>query len=74
MELNKKEFEILTYIERFNGEKISQRRLAAGTGYSLGAVNKLLPTLLARNYIDIPESKNVFITKDGLAALEPYRV
>lgn len=74
MELSKKEFEILVYIERRNGEKISQRKLAAGTGFSLGAVNKLLPILLERGLIDIPESKNVYITKEGLAALEPYRV
>ena len=43
MELSKKEFEMLVYVERYNGEKLSQRRLAAGTGFSLGAVNKLLP-------------------------------
>ena len=42
MELSKKEFEMLVYIERYNGEKLSQRRLAAGTGFSLGVVNKLL--------------------------------
>ena len=74
MELSKKEFEMLVYIERYNGEKLSQRRLAAGTGFSLGAVNKLLPLLLERELIDIPETKNVYITKIGLAALEPYRV
>lgn len=74
MELSKKEFEMLVYIERYNGEKLSQRRLAAGTGFSLGAVNKLLPLLLERELIDIPETKNVYITKTGLAALEPYRV
>ena len=32
MELNKKEFEILAYIERLNGEKLSQRRIATGAG------------------------------------------
>ena len=74
MELNKKEFEILAYIERLNGEKLSQRRIAAGAGCSLGVVNKLLPSLMERGLIDVPESRNLYITKDGLAALEPYRV
>ena len=41
MAINKKEFEILSFIERNNGEKLSQRKIAAGSGLSLGAVNKL---------------------------------
>lgn len=74
MAINKKEFEILCFIERNSGEKLSQRKIAAGSGLSLGAVNKLLPHLIEQEWIDIPETKNVYITKEGLAELEPYRV
>ena len=74
MAINKKEFEILCFIERNNGEKLSQRKIAAGSGLSLGAVNKLLPHLIQQEWIDIPETKNVYITKEGLTELEPYRV
>lgn len=74
MSLNRKFFEILAFVERRNGEKLSQRKIAAGTGLSLGVVNKTLPQLLEEGFLDIPESKNVYITREGLAALEPYRV
>ncbi len=74
MAINKKEFEILCFIEKNNGEKLSQRKIAAGSGLSLGAVNKLLPHLVEQEWIDMPETKNVYITKEGLNELEPYRV
>ena len=74
MALSKKFFEILSFVERKNGEKLSQRKIAAGTGLSLGVINKSLPQLLEEGLLDLAESKNIYITKDGLAALEPYRV
>ena len=41
MTLSKKQFDILVYLE---GKKVaaSQREIAAGTGFSLGTVNKIL--------------------------------
>ena len=74
MALSKKEFEVLVYVERYNGEKLSQRRLASGTGFSLGAINKLLPALTEEGMICISADRAVTITDAGLAALEPYRV
>lgn len=74
MALSKKEFEVLVYVERYNGEKLSQRRLASGTGFSLGAINKLLPALTEQGMICISADRAVTITDVGLAVLEPYRV
>ena len=73
MAINKKEFEILCFVERHNGEKLSQRQISAGSHLSLGTVNKLLPLLCDRKLIEIKD-KNVFVTEEGLKELEPYRV
>ena len=74
MELTKKEFELLAYIEKFSGEKLSQRRLAQGSGCSLGVVNRLLSDFPERGWVGVGEDKTLAITEAGLAALEPYRV
>lgn len=69
MKLTENQFEILVVIER-EKKKLSQRELASLTNLSLGTVNNIISELLENNYID----KNNMITKDGLKALEPYRV
>lgn len=66
--LDYKQFKILTCIEK-SGTNLTQRELAAATGFSLGSVNKTMNRLGEQNLI----GKNG-LTEAGYAALEPYRV
>ena len=66
MSLTKKQFDVLVALTE---GKLSQRELEEKTGYSLGSVNKAVKELVAEGYLD-----DGSITKQGLAALEPYRV
>lgn len=66
MALTKKQFDVLVALTE---GKLSQRELEEKTGYSLGSVNKAVKELVAEGYLD-----DGSITKQGLAALEPYRV
>jgi len=66
--LTKKQFDILVALEK-STTSISQRNLAAITDMSLGSVNKVISSLSELGYIRDGE-----ITKEGLDALEPYRV
>lgn len=68
MSLTRRQFDLLTYFEQGN-EKNTQREIAQATQMSLGTVNKLLLQLHELNYL-----QDNAITKEGLAALEPYRV
>ncbi|MBQ5926532.1 MAG: winged helix-turn-helix transcriptional regulator [Clostridia bacterium] len=65
MILTKKQFDVLVALTE---GKLSQRELEEKTGHSLGTVNKAVKDLSAEGYISDGE-----ITKQGLAALEPYR-
>lgn len=65
MTLSKKQFDVLVALTE---GKLSQRELEEKTGHSLGTVNKAVKELSAEGYIADGE-----ITKQGLAALEPYR-
>lgn len=66
--LTRKQFEILTYLEKTKEEK-TQREIANDTGLSLSTVNRVIVALRESNYI-----KEFEITEEGYAALEPYRV
>lgn len=66
--LPRKQFEVLTYLER-NRQKKAQREIAEATGMSVGSVNRALADLAAQGYLDGYE-----VTEAGYAALEPYRV
>ncbi|MEG0571319.1 MAG: sugar phosphate nucleotidyltransferase [Oscillospiraceae bacterium] len=74
MNINKNQFEVLSFVEREGGNKIAQREIAEKTELSLGAVNKILAELVTIGAIDISEKKIIQITKTGIEALEPYRV
>ena len=63
-----KEFEILRIAES-SKEKLSQREFAKETGLSIGTVNTTITSLEEKGFI-----KDGLITKEGLEALEPYRV
>lgn len=69
MELNRKQFDILTYLLEHNNESKTQREIAEGTKHSLGTVNKLIASLQHDDLLS-----NGKITQKGLDALEPYRV
>lgn len=66
--LNKKQFDILTLIERTKGT-LTQRSIAKSVGISLGMVNKSIAELTESGFLSDGQ-----VTDKGLSALEPYRV
>lgn len=70
MNLNKKEFSVLTLIESHLEHEFTQREISEECGISLGTVNSVIQSLGEKGYID----SNNNITEDGYNALEPYRV
>ncbi len=68
MALTRKQFDILTCIEKGDKKK-SQREIAEAAGISVGTVNKVMVELAEEKLID-----NGKVTEKGYAALEPYRV
>lgn len=66
--LSRKQFDVLTFLEH-NTEKVNQRVVAEATGMSLGSVSRTLSSLNECGYIS-----GYALTKNGYAALEPYRV
>lgn len=67
-ELSRKQFQILTYLERVN-TKLSQREIADKLDISLGSVSRHLEVLRNEGLID-----GTIVTDKGVEALEPYRV
>lgn len=67
-ELSRKQFKILTYLERVN-EKLSQREISDKLDISLGSVSRHLEVLRNEGLIE-----GTKITEKGIEALEPYRV
>ena len=73
MKLSYSQFEVLTFIEKNNKGKFSQRDLSDKIGLSLGTINKTISDLTTEKYIK--EKNQCFeITELGLKVLEPYRV
>ena len=68
MKLSRKHFDVLVAIAT-NKHLLTQRDLKKETGYSLGTINKVMKELADEKLIE-----NSSITKDGINALEPYRV
>lgn len=73
MKLSYSQFELLTFIEKNNKEKFSQRELSDEIGLSLGTINKTISELTNEKYIS-EENQCFEITNLGLKVLEPYRV
>lgn len=67
-ELTRKQFDILTCLERQSGN-VTQRALAEATKMSLGSVNRTVNALQTMGLID-----GCALTAAGYEALEPYRV
>lgn len=74
MNINLNQFELLSYIEREGGKRISQRQLAQVLGISLGGTNGVIAELLQMGLIHIDEDRKMQITGHGMKALEPFRV
>ena len=74
MNISKNQFEVLVYIEREGGKKITQRAIADDTHLSLGVVNRVLGELNELGLISVNSKKALQITRTGLDSLEPYRV
>lgn len=69
--MNYNQFKILVFLEKNNkNTKNSQRDISKSLNISLGTVNKVINDLKKINLID----EELFLTKAGLEALEPYRV
>lgn len=68
MTLTKKQFDVLTLIERMQSAP-SQRIIAKKTGISLGTINKIMTELTEDSLLCDGR-----VTDAGYAALEPYRV
>ena len=67
-ELSRKQFQILTYLERVN-TKLSQREISDKLDISLGSVSRHLEVLRNEGLID-----GTIVTDKGVEVLEPYRV
>ena len=66
--MTRKEFDVLTYLERTRGKR-SQRAIAQGVGVSVGTVNKILASLHNLEWI----TPDLNLTGKGYEVLEPYR-
>lgn len=72
--LNYNQFEILTYIEKNNNSRVSQREISSNVNLALGTVNKTISELLNQNLIKISDNQKTYVTEFGYKTLEPYRV
>lgn len=66
--LNRKQFDILTFLER-SSEVKTQREIAEATDMSVGSVNRVISALTEQGLLS--DNK---LTEKGYAALEPYKV
>lgn len=71
--MNRKTFEVLSYVAENENEKVSQRKISIGIDMSLGAVNKIVSELIDCNALEY-DNNNLKITEYGLELLEPYKV
>lgn len=68
IELTRKQFDVLTCMER-NNKELTQREISELTGMSLGSANRTMGALVEQGFI-----VDGRISEAGLEALEPYRV
>ena len=74
MNLTLNQFEVLTYIEKKQDEKITQRDISKKCRLSLGNVNKVLAELQEHELVKSTEEPGYTVTLKGYEWLEPYRV
>lgn len=68
------QFEVLTFIERKQDEKLTQREIAQKCHLSLGNVNKVLAELQELEVLKVQDDSKYEVTLKGYEWLEPYRV
>ena len=74
MNLTLNQFEVLTYIEKKQDEKITQRDISKKCRLSLGNVNKVLAELQEQELVKVMDGTGYTVTLKGYEWLEPYRV
>ena len=74
MNLTLNQFEVLTYIEKKQDEKITQRDISKNCRLSLGNVNKVLAELQEQELVKVLDETGYTVTLKGYEWLEPYRV
>ena len=68
------QFEVLTFIERRQDAKLTQRDISQKCNLSLGGVNKVLAELQELELVKAQEDSKYEVTLKGYEWLEPYRV
>lgn len=74
MSLTLNQFEVLTYIEKKQDDKITQRDISKNCRLSLGNVNKVLAELQEQELVKGVNESEYTVTLKGYEWLEPYRV
>ena len=74
MSLTLNQFEVLTYIEKKQDEKITQREISKKCNLSLGNVNKVLAELQEQELVKAVDESRYTVTLKGYEWLKPYRV
>lgn len=60
--------------EIIENPRITQRELAEKSGLSVGTVNKAIKEAVANHLINAGEDRGLYLSEQGLAHIEPYRV
>ena len=68
------QFEVLTFIERKQDDKLTQREIAKKCNLSLGKTNKVLTELQEMEVLKVLDDAKYSVTLKGYELLEPYRV
>lgn len=74
MNISKKQFEILSFVERYGGRNISSEELCGELELHLQTVQATMDEVKELGLLSIDGAGSVQITKLGLDILEPYRV
>lgn len=74
MSLTLNQFEVLTFIEKKQDEKITQRDISKKCRLSLGNVNKIIAELQEQELVKALDETGYTVTLKGYEWLEPYRV
>ena len=74
MSLTLNQFEVLTFIEKKQAGKLTQREIAQKCYLSLGSANKVIAELIEQELIKSQDDGNYEVTLKGYEWLEPYRV
>lgn len=72
--MNKNQFDVLVYLERSKGKKLTQKDIADRIGVSVGTVNSAISYLLDKGFIEAVKTGVHNVTEAGYKALEPYKI